>query len=121
MGSNAHNHVSRLRAIADWSPWTGHYGITQYIKVLMPHMWTFRERTGLHLLQKSFVDLDTSREATSTFARQSLHGPFGMSAVKVFVGAPVFFSVEVDRCLVLVRLLFRDLIRINTQKTTSTT
>ena len=108
LGSNAHNHVGRLRAIADWSPWTGHYGITQYIKVLMPHMWTFRERTGLHLLQKSFVDLDTLRERLRAFSPGSAFTDrLGCLRERFLLGHRVcFFSVEVDRCFVLVRFLF---------------
>lgn len=68
LGTNAHNHISRLRAIADWSPWQGHYGITQYIKALMEKMWEFRAWTGLHLQQKSFIDLETLRERLRAFS-----------------------------------------------------
>ena len=67
LGNNANKHVGRLRAIADWSPWPGHYDNMKNIKVLTPFMWTFRERAGLHLMQKSFIEVDGLRDRLRAF------------------------------------------------------
>ena len=107
LGAGAHTHVGRLRAIADWCPWQGHYGITQYMKLLMPFLWTFRERSGLHLLQKSFISVDDLRERLRAFEPgRAFTDRLGCVRERFLLGHRVcFLSVQVDCCFVLVRFL----------------
>ena len=67
LGNNANKHVGRLRAIVDWGAWPGNYGIKEYIKTLAPLLWPFRERMGLHLIQKSYIDAEGLRERLRAF------------------------------------------------------
>ena len=108
LGNNANKHVGRLRATVDWSAWPGHYGIKEYIKVLMPFMWTFRERAGLHLMQKSLIEVDGLRERLRAFEPgRAFTDRLGCLRERfLLVHRVCFFSIEVDRCFVLVRLLF---------------
>ena len=68
LGNNAHNHVLRLRALVEWPPpYWDHLGIKDYIKATKEFMWELRRQSDLHLLQKSFINLESLRERLRTF------------------------------------------------------
>lgn len=67
LGKAAHTHITRLRAIVDWSAWSTHIGIKEYEGNVQQMMWDLRRTANLHLVQKSYIKVEELRERLRVF------------------------------------------------------